>query len=289
MAILFRTNEQPRAFETELRKAKMPYVLIGGMSFFDRKEVRDTIAYLKVLDQPSDDVSLLRICNTPPRGIGQKAITLLMEEALRQGRPLWDMLARARQSSSLPEATLQSIDGFRSLIERFRQQLGDVPLAELATNLLRTVQYEQEVQRQCSNPDEQASRWRAVEEIVNALAAYEKKVRKPTLSDFLDDIALADRDFDNQQENQLRRNVIALMTLHSRQGPGVLASVHGGHGGRNFASSSQHGRRDRDDRRRAAALLRRHHTGPEPTDAVAVPQPDEMGQAPSDGRQPLSV
>ena len=88
-----RTNEQCRPLEMELRKTGTPYVVVGGMSFFDRKEVRDVLAYLKVLAAPADEVALLRIINTPPRGIGQASVTALVEHAVRAGRPLWEVLS----------------------------------------------------------------------------------------------------------------------------------------------------------------------------------------------------
>ena len=91
-AILFRTNEQPRAFELALRKQKVPYVLLGGKSFYDRREVRDVLAYLRLLATPEDETSLRRVINCPPRGIGQKALEMLTDEAVRQGAPAWSVL-----------------------------------------------------------------------------------------------------------------------------------------------------------------------------------------------------
>ena len=111
-AILFRTNEQPRAFETELRKTKLPYVLLGGMSFYDRKEVRDIVAYLKTLVSPQDETSLLRIINMPPRGIGQKAVEWLMQQAVSQGQPVWNMM---HACAGLPEPTKSAVQRFVAL------------------------------------------------------------------------------------------------------------------------------------------------------------------------------
>ena len=95
-AILFRTNEQPRPFETELRKAKLPYVLVGGMSFFDRKEVKDVLSYLRLLEDEPDDIAILRIINSPPRGIGKKSIETLLDFSVKQKVPLWEMIAGQR-------------------------------------------------------------------------------------------------------------------------------------------------------------------------------------------------
>lgn len=214
-AILFRTNEQPRAFETELRKLKLPYVLLGGMSFYDRKEVRDVVAYLKTLVSPQDETSLLRIINAPPRGIGQKAVESLMQQAVSQGQPVWSVM---HSGGGLPEPARSSVHKFVAMVKRFQGRVQHGPLLAAVRDLISEVGYEAELQRLYSDPSEFQSRWDAVQEVINALAAYEAKSKKPTLSGFLDEIVLGDRDMDNDKEKQLQRNAVVLMTLHSAKG-----------------------------------------------------------------------
>ncbi len=150
-AILCRTNEQPRAFEMELRRAKIPYILMGGMSFYDRKEVRDVLAYLKALANLADEPSLLRIINTPPRGIGQTTVKRLMEEAIQSGEPLGKILPRVGKLSGLSDAAKQAVERFCQLLNRYRGRLAEqsTRLSELVKTLIQEIGYRDEL-RACT-------------------------------------------------------------------------------------------------------------------------------------------
>jgi DNA helicase-2/ATP-dependent DNA helicase PcrA len=217
-AILCRTNEQPRAFETELRRANVPYVLMGGMSFFDRKEVRDILAYLKVLSQPADEVSLLRIINVPARGIGSTTVKRLMDEAVQRGKPLWEVLSHAGQLSGLAGSAVESIDRFRSLIADFHHRMKTISPAEIVKSLIREVGYKNEIIRQYPNADDQEARWASVEEVVNAAAEYAQRATDPSITGFLHEIALTGHEADDDKDSKLERNAVALMTMHAAKG-----------------------------------------------------------------------
>ncbi|MEX0818946.1 MAG: UvrD-helicase domain-containing protein, partial [Pirellulaceae bacterium] len=217
-AILFRTNEQPRAFETELRKAGLPYVLIGGMSFFDRKEVRDILAFLKLIESPEDEVSLLRIINTPPRGLGGKSVVGLTKEAVRQGRPLWDVMQQPSVVTSLPEPAQRACHELHSFVDLFQQRFKNESMVDALRAMLQRIDYESEIRRLYDKPEDQQARLAALEELANALGAYEAKAKQPTLGGFLDDVSLGGPDFNDEKGKQLKRNAIVLMTLHSAKG-----------------------------------------------------------------------
>jgi DNA helicase-2/ATP-dependent DNA helicase PcrA len=218
VAILFRTNEQPRAFEVELRRAKVPYVLIGGMSFYDRKEVRDVLAYLRVLANPSDEVSLLRVINTPLRGIGAGTIETLVATAVERGAPLWQVLPEAPLHPDLPHGVGERIVAFQRLIEGYRARLGREPLAELMTDLLRVIDYRSELARVYREPADAQSRWETIEGLVSSAALYEQRAENPSLLGFLEEAALTGRDDDRTSDDRREIHAVTLMTLHSAKG-----------------------------------------------------------------------
>ena len=217
IAILFRTNEQPRAFEQEMRRAGVPYRLVGGQSFYDRKEIKDLLSYLRVLANPNDEVSLLRIINTPPRGIGPSSVQTLLDEAVAAGKPLWELLPAATVHPDVPHAASLSIDKFRRTMDDFRSRMGEERLADLVIDMIDQVDYKAELQRQYKDPSEQETRWNAVQELVNAVATYEEREEEPSLIGFLEESTLSDRDDDKDDDNR-QEHAVTLMTLHSAKG-----------------------------------------------------------------------
>ncbi len=219
IAILFRTNEQPRAFELELRRARIPYVLVGGMSFYDRKEVRDVLAYLRVLANPSDEVSLLRIINTPARGIGAGTIETLMKIAVSRGLPLWQILPEATATGEIPHIASLRIEEFRTLIEKQRAKLtaATTPLFDFAQELLSTVNYRAELDRVYKTAGDIEARLASIQEFLNSIALYEQRTEGATLMGFLEEAALAGRE-DQKDDDKRERRAVTLMTLHSAKG-----------------------------------------------------------------------
>jgi DNA helicase-2/ATP-dependent DNA helicase PcrA len=215
IAILFRTNEQPRAFELELRRAKVPYVLVGGMSFYDRKEIRDVLSYLRVLANPNDEVSLLRIINVPSRGIGSGTIEALLERAVNAGKPLWQVLPDSL--GDIPQVAAQRIHEFCRMIDEYRGKLGQQPLSEMMKELLERVDYKSELTRAYKTPADVEARWNSVEELINAAALYTERAETPSLLGFLEEATLADRD-DRDDDDRKERRALTLMTLHSAKG-----------------------------------------------------------------------
>ena len=216
IAILFRTNEQPRAFELELRRAGIPYRLIGGLSFYDRREVRDTLAFLRVLANPNDEVSLLRVINLPPRGIGAGSVEVLVKVAVERGLPLWAVLPEAPQNGDLPHGVGDRIEGFRRLIESYRARLGQEPLFQIATELIAAVDYRSEVRRIYKETTEAEARWNSVEAFLNSIALYTQRNEDASLIGFLEETALAGRE--NEKDDDRHPHAITLMTLHSAKG-----------------------------------------------------------------------
>jgi DNA helicase-2/ATP-dependent DNA helicase PcrA len=216
IAVLVRTNAQTRALEEELLRTRTPYVLIGGTRFYERAEIKDVVAYLRVLWDPRDELSMGRIMNQPPRGIGKATQRLLEEEAEREGTTVWDALALG-QLESLPQKSARALRAFHDLLSELRADLDTLPAVELLeklfdrTGLLRLYQGD--------DPDSQARRENleeflsAANELLARDPANQSRPARESLPDLLDHIALV-ADLDGWE---VERGV-AVLTLHSAKG-----------------------------------------------------------------------
>ncbi|MBC8329924.1 MAG: UvrD-helicase domain-containing protein [Planctomycetes bacterium] len=216
VAILVRTQVQPRAFEARLRAAGVPYRLVGGMSFFDRKEIRDLLAYLKLVANPDDESSLLRILNCPPRGVGKTSVERVLAWATERGLSANHAFARAEEIEKVPAAAKKAVVELLETLAELGRRRGGKRLVETLKEMVGRVGYQQEVERCYPDPQTRQVRWAAVEELYNFAENYARRSGKPSLAGFLEELALnaADQQDDDGQD----QDAVALMTLHAAKG-----------------------------------------------------------------------
>ncbi|HEU0007227.1 MAG TPA: 3'-5' exonuclease, partial [Terriglobia bacterium] len=208
-AVLYRTNFQSRLFEEACRRTNLKYTVVGGFSFYERAEIKDLLSYLKLCLNPNDSVSLLRIINTPPRGIGKTSLDSLELEARQQGISLWQALERIVEARSLPARALKAMTDFHSLIQAFVERSRQRALPELIRSIIERSGYQEWLES--DGTEEALTRLDNLKELVNA--ALDAESRSETLSDFLDHAALIS-DTDDFSE----RARVTLMSLHSAKG-----------------------------------------------------------------------
>lgn len=224
--ILYRTNAQSRTFEEALRKQNIPYRIYGGLSFYSRKEVKDLLAYFRLVINPHDEEAFLRVINYPARGIGKTSIEKLIVMANEAGISLWDLSCRIFDAGTgLNRPTMTRIDEFITMIKSFAAQLQQKNAYELAKHIATSVQLIK-VLKEDDSP-EGISRIENIEELLNAIKDYSEKAPElsidqdaPTgdiryLNDFMSEIALI-TDADNEDKDN--PDYVSLMTIHATKG-----------------------------------------------------------------------
>jgi DNA helicase-2/ATP-dependent DNA helicase PcrA len=213
-AIFYRTNAQSRIFEEALRAANIPYQIVGGLGFYDRMEIKDLIAYLRVMCNPFDSISLRRIINVPSRGIGATSLERLMNFADNQEIPLFEAVQRVDEIETINNGIKTKIRRFAKIFEAYDGD--DLPVDALE-HVLDTTGYLENFKGQ--RTIEAQNRVENIEELRNAVHEYEMIAEEPTLSDYLENVALiADIDTMQTDDDTDETNIVTLMTLHSAKG-----------------------------------------------------------------------
>lgn len=219
VAVLYRTNAQSRVFEEQLRRLRIDYNIVGGFSFYERQEVKDIVAYLKLALNPSDDIALLRVINTPPRGIGKTTLDELQARAAEMRMPLWEAIAVLTDRASNIESGLNNrakdaLRTFKRVIETLQKSAAsqDDEKKVSATVIAAIDETGYSMMLRSENSDEAAGRLENLEELVNAAAEYDR-MPDVQLRDFIDHAALtSDTDAIDSQAR------VTLMTVHSAKG-----------------------------------------------------------------------
>ena len=207
-AVLYRTNAQSRLFEEKFLLGNIPYKIVGGVNFYARKEIKDMLAYLKTVDNARDDVAVQRIINVPRRGIGASSLSKVQIYAQDMEISFYDALRMADEIPSLGRGAAK-IRSFVDFIQKFRSQVEYLSVTELLQKIIDETGYVEELKAE--NTEESKGRIENIDELISKAVSYEQEAEHPSLSGFLEDVALiSDLDSVNEDENR-----VLLMTLHT--------------------------------------------------------------------------
>ncbi|MEM6883666.1 MAG: UvrD-helicase domain-containing protein [Verrucomicrobiota bacterium] len=218
-AILYRANHLSRVFEQTLRKYQIPYRVVGGQEFYERREVRDVLAYLSIFNDPHDDVSLLRVINTPARGIGKNAMNTLLKKSKDDHRSVWTEIEQGNFEGISTRSTT-GIGAFQMLVNEYRAKFQQsTHWAETLKAFLEDIGYFAELKRTSKDATEATSRMENVIELENALGQFQEK-GEGLLRDFLDAMLLRDTEDPNEKKKDKEEEGfgVTLMTLHAAKG-----------------------------------------------------------------------
>lgn len=217
-AILYRTNRQSRAFEEALRKLNLPYKIYGGMSFYQRKEIKDLLAYFRLAVNLKDEEALKRIINYPKRGIGDTSQEKVIVSAAEKGMTFYEGLNDLQILTPLPSGTRNKIVEFTTMINSFHAQIDKLPAHEMAMEIAKSSGILKELYKEKENGPEDVERYQNLEELLSGIRNFSNNNATDevkTLPDFLMDVALL-TDADNETEEDA--NKITLMTIHASKG-----------------------------------------------------------------------
>ncbi|MBN2078114.1 MAG: UvrD-helicase domain-containing protein [Spirochaetes bacterium] len=214
-AIFYRTNAQSRVFEDRLRRENMPYRVVGGMKFYERKEVKDVLAYMKFIANPLDRVSLMRIINTPARGIGKVTIEKIRAAAARESLPEW----HAIRDGLLGERPPRGLEEFRAAMSEAMDLAGRIPdlrLSAFAERLVELTGYRKALEEE--DTAESRSRLENIGELLNGIYDYENALPDAGLDQFLQDVSLYTSEENPDGGAETASGAITLMTVHNAKG-----------------------------------------------------------------------
>ncbi|MCK2221418.1 DNA helicase PcrA [Actinomadura sp. ATCC 31491] len=215
VAVFYRTNAASRVFEEIFIRTGLPYKVVGGVRFYERKEVKDLLAYLRVLANPGDVVSLRRILNVPKRGIGERAEAMVEALASRERITYWEALRRADEAYGMATRSLNAVREFVAMLEELMAKAAGVPPSALAEEVLVATGYRAELEASEDPQDE--SRLENLNELISVASEFEEANPEGTLVEFLEQVSLV-ADADQIPDSDGGQGVVTLMTLHTAKG-----------------------------------------------------------------------